>query len=253
MDYLRVIAARSTNAALLPGERHILLLLATHANGPDTPWPSVQTIATESGYTGRRVQQILQSLEAKGVIIRNGIGGRSMTNSYELRLHVNHEAGFAEIAQTTKPVSLIKESNHEAGFAEMEGNHEMVERKPRNRKPETTKPTSPQEDVKKNVKITLIPKETGQKLLSDETYCTALRERFSTLDFDYETDKWLLYIEGKPPKGNYKLSLQNWLERATSFRQNGAQRNGTGTHRPDTQEHRPGYRTDGTPNLYRSS
>lgn len=232
MDFKVIIAARNTDG-LLPGERHILLLLATHANGPDTPWPSVQTIASESGYTMRRVQQILHSLESGGVIAGRGSGGRGMTNSYTLLLHVNHEAGFSETEETTKPVS-----------AKSAPNPEISERKPRNARSKTTKPVSSQEDVKKNVKITLLPRETGLTLLGDEPYCAMLRDRFPSLDFRYETDKWLIYIEDKPPKGNYKLSLQNWLERAVKFMQNGAQRNGTAYR---TSQAPTGPSTDGRP------
>jgi hypothetical protein len=40
-----------------------------------------------------------------------------------------------------------------------------------------------------------------------------LRIRFYSLDFDWEYEKWQDYVAEKPPKGNWKLSLKNWLER----------------------------------------
>lgn len=74
----------------------------------------------------------------------------------------------------------------------------------------------------------------ARALLEDAVFTEELRVRFSSLDFDYECQKWRDYVTETPPKSNYKNSLRNWLERADEWRQNGRvtkdqSRNGRGS------------------------
>lgn len=61
--------ARSQTLATRPGDRHILLLMADRAGDDgDGSFPSVATLAAESGYSERTVQRILKNLIAVGAI-----------------------------------------------------------------------------------------------------------------------------------------------------------------------------------------
>lgn len=66
----------------------------------------------------------------------------------------------------------------------------------------------------------------AEQLLADTDWVADTRARFAQLDFDYEITKWQDYVTEKPPKGNWKNSLRNWMEKAVTFKE---ARNG-GTH-----------------------
>ena len=59
--------------------------------------------------------------------------------------------------------------------------------------------------------------ESADALLADSGFVDELRGRFADVDFDYEVTKWRDHIRTKPPKGNYKNSLRNWLENSVKF------------------------------------
>jgi hypothetical protein len=58
-------------------------------------------------------------------------------------------------------------------------------------------------------------------LLADSEFISELRGLFPNVRFDYEVTKWQDHVQTKPPKGNYKNSLRNWMERATEFAKSG--------------------------------
>lgn len=65
------------------------------------------------------------------------------------------------------------------------------------------------------------PRESAQvrveSLLQDAVFIEELRVRFSSLDLAYECEKWKDHVTTKPPKGNYKNSLRNWMANALKY------------------------------------
>lgn len=67
----------------------VLLVLALRANDQSTCWPSVATIARESGYDSRTVQRAVASLIGAGLIVRElrpSDDGDNASNVYRLRV-----------------------------------------------------------------------------------------------------------------------------------------------------------------------
>jgi hypothetical protein len=63
------------------------------------------------------------------------------------------------------------------------------------------------------------PRERAEALLADSVFIEELRIKFTALDFDFECQKWLDYVTDLPPKGNFKNSLRNWLQKAVVFKE----------------------------------
>jgi len=62
---------------LEPGARFVLVVLAIHANGELTAWPSAGLLARETGYHPSSVRRILDDLEDRGLIDLERRRGRS--------------------------------------------------------------------------------------------------------------------------------------------------------------------------------
>lgn len=62
-------------------------------------------------------------------------------------------------------------------------------------------------------------KPTAESTLSDQVFMQELKDRFTACDFDYELVKWQDHLATKPPKGNFKNSLRNWLTNACKWQE----------------------------------
>lgn len=69
-----------------PAEKLVLLLLADQANKQAQAWPSVAKLQAEGCMGERTVQRALAGLAEKGLIKREGAGGRSLTRLYTLMI-----------------------------------------------------------------------------------------------------------------------------------------------------------------------
>lgn len=61
--------------------------------------------------------------------------------------------------------------------------------------------------------ISVNTKPRAREILNDGEFIKELRARFYVPEWDYEVEKWLDHVKVRPPKGNYKNSLRNWMER----------------------------------------
>src|SRR3990167_5682877 len=77
-------------------ERHLLLLLASYA-GECAPWPTVAVLAGLMLVGPRRVQQLLASLEAAGLISRDTRGGRGHASDFTLYMEVSIKGEKGEV------------------------------------------------------------------------------------------------------------------------------------------------------------
>lgn len=81
-------------------------------------------------------------------------------------------------------------------------------------------------------------REKGLAILADAEFMVDIATDFPDRNIPYEGKKWLEYITEKPPKGNYKNSLRNWLEKSRQFERGSIARvpatyqNGTGKKPP---------------------
>ena len=74
---------------LTPTERSVLVLLCERANTKNECWPSVKSIARDTGFSRTTVQTTLRKLEDRGLlvtIVRNRKGGGQTSNKYHLQL-----------------------------------------------------------------------------------------------------------------------------------------------------------------------
>lgn len=239
MSWQAIKKARSQSAApngepLGPSERHVLLLLSTYYDESEgAAWPSIERMATETGYTQRRIQQLLHNLEEKGVLHREGNGGRRKTNRYSFSFDCqNPEAGFDEI-----------EENHEADFTET-GNGEIYDIKTvksaagnpeasftRNkREPKGGKGSSPSPSVVPSE----LPTETAMppdmagfiRTLSplpgfhtSREFIAKVEEKYSHLDLTEEAIKMASWLKAKPKRQCSPAFMLNWLSKASAPRQ----------------------------------
>jgi hypothetical protein len=82
-----------------PSDKLVLLLLSDQANDDGLCWPSVAGIAADGCMSERTAQRALAALDAAGLVIRTGNGGRNMTRRYTLQFHVN--APVERVTSTT--------------------------------------------------------------------------------------------------------------------------------------------------------
>ena len=92
--------------SLKPAERFVLVVLADRANQEGVCWPGYKDIAFRTGYTERRVQQLVGALVRTGLVEkseRTGQRGRQTSNLYILRLE--RGVGFSEIGRRLQRVA----------------------------------------------------------------------------------------------------------------------------------------------------
>ncbi len=108
IQYARAVQPQADGEKLLPSERHLLLLLATYHNqAQNAAWPSVGRLARQTGLSDRRVQQIIRSLQRKGllrVVYRADHHGTQPTNLYTF-------PGLGEWQNMPKPASPSPEAS----------------------------------------------------------------------------------------------------------------------------------------------
>jgi len=92
--------------SLKPAERFVLVVLADRANQEGVCWPGYKDIAFRTGYTERRVQQLVGALVRTGLVeksARTGQRGRQTSNLYILRFE--RGVGFSEIGRRVHRVA----------------------------------------------------------------------------------------------------------------------------------------------------
>ncbi len=81
--------------------------------------------------------------------------------------------------------------------------------------------TTPNNTVPNNtipVKATTTPRERAQTVVEDAAFMSRMHAHFDgKVNIEWESEKWLDHVTDKPPKGNYKNSLRNWLTNAVKF------------------------------------
>jgi len=94
-----------------PSARFVLVCLADRANHEGACWPSYGDIGYRTGYTKRRVMQLIGQLVKAGlveVIQRKGQHGRTTSNLYVL--HFERGTGMAEIGRRVDRVARYNAS-----------------------------------------------------------------------------------------------------------------------------------------------
>lgn len=83
-------------------EKFVLLAYADHANHDGSNiYPAVDSIARKCGYTGRNIQLITRSLEAKGLLIADG-KGRQGTNKWRFGGEIFSPVNISGVKSATK-------------------------------------------------------------------------------------------------------------------------------------------------------
>jgi predicted transcriptional regulator len=76
-------------------QKPVLTALANHANDKDTAWPSVETLAFETGMSKATVMRATKKLEALGLLSKKmsqSPRGHRWFNTYKLHLNINMQA-----------------------------------------------------------------------------------------------------------------------------------------------------------------
>ncbi len=97
--------------SLRPPERFVLVTLADRANQEGVCWPGYGDLAYRTGYTVRRVQQLMGTLVRSGLVEkveREGQRGQRRSNLYVL--HLERGTGMAEIGRRVERVARFNAS-----------------------------------------------------------------------------------------------------------------------------------------------
>ena len=106
-----------------PPERFLLVTLADRANHEGTCWPGYSDLAYRTGYTQRRVMQLMARLIRAGLvekIERTGQRGRQTSNLYVL--HLERGVPMAEIGRRVDRVARYNASLSREPIVAGEGN-----------------------------------------------------------------------------------------------------------------------------------
>ena len=118
------VAAVLSNSRAPATARHVLLVLATHANAAGTAWPSIGRLAALTGLAARTVTRALKTLEALGEITVLRQGGKNGTNLYRIEVLVKARRGGLEgeggdalspEAEAPAPVVLTQRGDNASG------------------------------------------------------------------------------------------------------------------------------------------
>lgn len=97
--------------AIKPPQRFLLVTLADRANHEGVCWPGYSDLAYRTGYTQRRVMQLMNQLVRSGLVERverTGTRGRQTSNLYVL--HFERGCGMAEIGRRIDKVARYNAS-----------------------------------------------------------------------------------------------------------------------------------------------
>ena len=86
-----MLAARA--APVDPTARHVLMVIASHANRKGRAWPSMDTLATETGRGRRTVERAVDRLEAAAVVEVIHRAGRSCEYVFAHEQNPRHSDG----------------------------------------------------------------------------------------------------------------------------------------------------------------
>lgn len=265
-------------------ERLVLMVLAFHYNDiEECARPSIGKLATETGLSEQRIHELMKSLVAKGMLTKEGQGGKGVTNRYRFpwlngqnSLTVCHdkESEFSDPSgeKGMETLTLLNEGEGQTVRILVPPDDETV-RILVEETPKGSENSDPKENTRKSTyevervpspspspsliatetttraprqkraskQVTTEPttaREKGLAILADADFMADIATDFPDRNIPYEGKKWLEYITEKPPKGNYKNSLRNWLEKSRQFERGSIARvpatyqNGTGKKPP---------------------
>jgi hypothetical protein len=231
---IKVMTRVWESAPVKGGRLLILLALADFSDDAGRSWPSVATLARKARLTERQAQRCLIELTDQGLLQVSLNAGPHGTNVYEIhdggstckgcgamfagrdkrqeyctaacrnaanqRAYYHRNAGGDNL--TGGDIGVSQMSPEPLGTAKLSTEHSSPSSASRKRSTEKLNDSSPRARAK------------ATAVLADPGFVAELRERFADRDFEWEVKKWLDHVEEQPPRGNYKNSLRNWLERS---------------------------------------
>ena len=187
----------------LPSEqKYVLLKMADHADDEGyRVFPSVKLVAHLTGVSERTVQRRLRELTEMGVLEVMREASHHHPTEYRIRgdkltplPRIRGDNGAVR-GDTGDTLTIIETSTTQRDI-----DNQIPSRKSSNETSVNTKPRA-----------------RGEAVLCDPEFMAELHNRFPGRDYAYEGEKWLDHIASKPPKGNYKNSLRNWMERSPAM------------------------------------
>jgi hypothetical protein len=157
------------NVALAPAEKIVLLVLADRADKRGIAWPSVATIAHDSGLSERRVRAHLAALAAAGLIRPTGsrAGGRACTVRWQLVLdaHVTgNPVASSRVSSDRNPVGIDTKPCRNRHETLSPATGEAIKKQSRSKKYKDSGTASPRLDVDQPTEGTMTPHRNADRL-----------------------------------------------------------------------------------------
>lgn len=89
-------AARVDVKRISPTQKFVLMMLAEYADAEGRCFPSVETLAADTGFSDRAVQKAIRGLVAAGFLVIEKGGGRGHSNRYRVAVKGEPSSGFNE-------------------------------------------------------------------------------------------------------------------------------------------------------------
>ena len=108
MSWELMLAARHWDVT--PTARHVAMVIASHANRSGMAWPSLETIAAETGRSRRAVVYAVREIETAGhvtVVQRMGSTSEYLFASYPQIVRRHPAATGAPLQSTTEPLQPL--------------------------------------------------------------------------------------------------------------------------------------------------
>jgi hypothetical protein len=87
----QIVAWVLDNPSVRGNLKLVAILLANYANDKGIAWPSVETLAKQTGLSTRQIQRILPQIEKAGLVKISTGGGRKRTHKYQFTYVGNHD------------------------------------------------------------------------------------------------------------------------------------------------------------------
>jgi hypothetical protein len=181
---IKVMTQVWEHAPVSEGTLLVLLALADYAGDDGTAYPSNATLARKARLDERHVRRVIQRLIALELIEVDWNAGPRGVNVYRIKLEGGHIVrGDIEVFQMSpEPLGTVSTSLDNISTTPSRKTNSITAR---------------------------------EAILSDADFLEELRQRWPHVDQEYEIVKWTDHVKTKPPKGNYRNSLRNWIQRAS--------------------------------------
>jgi len=213
----KVVHGSGEGQQVTRSEKLLLLVLADyHDEERNYAWPSVATLAEDTLMSGRNVQLLLRTLQAKGLIIIEAQRlevGVSRPNRYHFPALTDRHTQVSPQGEIA--ASPLKSLLHPGVKQAFQGEGETGS------SPWGEEPVSPKPSISHHLNRQGEPSRNNKASRSeiDETFLSEMTQRFPEIDIKWELTRFRTWWEEGPKKlKRPRTAFINWLTKAKQFR-----------------------------------